>query len=128
MGNATQTQISGAVLLSARNVMVELAGAGAVARAVATLTPAARRDYEGLTPLSWIPVETGEAVLIAVAREMGRDPMTLMAEVTRRNLQQTFSTLWRLLLRVTSDEALIRRTPILYSKSYNRGELVSKIV
>jgi hypothetical protein len=31
-------------------------------------------------------------------------------------------------LRVTTDSALISRTPIIYSKTYRRGELASKIV
>lgn len=33
-----------------------------------------------------------------------------------------------MLLRLTSDSALVSRTPVLYAKSYNRGRLVASIV
>jgi hypothetical protein len=32
-------------------------------------------------------------------------------------------TVWRLLLRVSSDRALVSRAPVLFAKAYNRGRL-----
>jgi hypothetical protein len=36
-------------------------------------------------------------------------------------------TVWRALLRLTTDNALITRTPVIFSRSYNRGRLTASI-
>ena len=35
---------------------------------------------------------------------------------------------WRILLRLTSDESLVARVPVFYPKSWNRGRLVARLV
>jgi hypothetical protein len=51
-----------------------------------------------------------------------------MDEAVQRAGEKTLRTAWRMLLRVTADNALMRRAPILYSKWRNIGRLETKIV
>ncbi|MET0595149.1 MAG: hypothetical protein ABW133_20785, partial [Polyangiaceae bacterium] len=42
--------------------------------------------------------------------------------------ERTFKTVWRVMLRFTTDAALIARTPVVYSLSRNIGKLTAKVV
>jgi len=126
MGGAVR--VSGAVVRDQHKVMEETFGAAVVARAVEGLEPDTRREYEAVLPVSWCSVDTANAVIRAVARELGRTPSDLQRQVARLGVERTLSTVWRLLLRVTSDDALVRRTPVIYGKTYDRGEFTSRIV
>jgi len=121
-------RVSGAMLIGHRLAMEDLAGADVVSRALASLGPERENDYRTMTALSWLPVELADAVTTAVAREAGRPLMEFHGEVTRLNLQRTFTTLWRLLLRVTTDSALMSRTPSVYARTFDQGTLVSQVV
>lgn len=121
-------RVSGAMLLNHRQAMCDILGGEMVGRALAKMPADQRSVYESLTPLSWCPLEVAEAAVTTVASEAGRDLMAFHAEATRVNLMRTFTTIWRLLLRVTTDSALVSRTPVLYARTFDRGALTSEIV
>jgi hypothetical protein len=77
--------------------------------------------------VSWIRVSTADAALSAVAREAGRDPLRFQAEVARVGVEKTLGTVWRVLLRLVTDEALVKRTPLLHSKTYDTGRMTARI-
>ncbi len=108
--------------------MKELAGAERMEAAIASLSSESRREYEALMPMSWMPVDTAHAVIEAVAREMGRPVSSLHAQVVRIGVERTFKSLWRVILRFTTDKALVSRTRLIYTKTYDRGSLSSDIV
>lgn len=121
-------RISGAPLLDQLRVMQELAGAERMAAAIASLPPRNREEITQLMPVSWCSVESANAIVEAVAREIGRTPSAFQAEVVRIGVERTFNSVWRVILRFTTDDALVRRTPLIYSKTYDRGRFTADIV
>jgi hypothetical protein len=53
-----------------------------------------------------------------------RDYLDLQDEVARATIERSLRSIWRVFLRVTTNEAIISRVPIIYSKSYNKGRIV----
>ena len=123
-----EPKVNAAVLLDQVKVMEELAGSATLSRAVESLADEHREEFRGLMPVSWCTVDTANALVESVAREAGRAPSSFQAEVVRTGVERTFKSLWRVILRFTSDEALVRRTPLIYSKTYDRGEMTSRVV
>jgi hypothetical protein len=115
--------ISGTVLLDQRRVIDELLGPGVLDRAIGRLAPEMQDEYRALTPLSWCRATTATALIHALADESERNARKLQAEIVRRGIEHTLKTVWRVLMRLTTDEALIRRTTLIYSKSINTGEI-----
>lgn len=94
---------------------------------MASLPPAWREQLTTLTPMTWVDTEVAESIIYAVAARVGRDALVLHREIVRIGVERTFRTLWRAILRFTSDRALVSRTPLIYSKTFDRGELTSRI-
>lgn len=120
--------MSGALVLEHRRIMQELCGQARFRRALDRLSPDVRREYDETSAVSWPRVSTAEHVVYAVAAELGRDPVDLHEEISRTAVERTLTTLWRLLLRFTSDDALVARTPRIYARALNRGELVPMVL
>lgn len=119
--------VSGALACGLRDVLIDVAGRQAVDTALDRLSLRDRHDWLGATPVGWVPISLLETVFGEVASSLHRDVADLHVEVARVSIERTMRTLWRLLLRVTTDGALISRTPVIYAKSYNRGRLVAEI-
>ncbi|MCS6797456.1 MAG: hypothetical protein NZ898_02805 [Myxococcota bacterium] len=122
-----EPNVSGAVVLDQTRVMEEIAGRDAVARALGRLPREAQEHYASLTPAGKIPAPWARQHIIEVARELDVSPSSLQAQVVRRGVERTLRGPWRLLLRFTSDEALVARTPLLYRQAYDRGRLTARI-
>jgi hypothetical protein len=56
------------------------------------------------------------------------DVLAFHADVLRRSAELTVLKIWGIFMRLTSDQALVSRTPVLYSRSYTQGELTTKIL
>ena len=52
----------------------------------------------------------------------------MVDDVARRAVERTFKTVWRLLLRLTSDEALLKRASAIYARWRNTGQLSARII
>lgn len=124
----TDVRASGALVLEERKVLEEMVGRDALRRALDSLPDPIRREYELLTAAERIRVPTVEAVYEAAAREIGREPLRLHRDIVRTGVERTLKTLWRMLLRFTTDEALVARTPLIYSRTFDTGRLESRIV
>ena len=114
-------------MLDQLRVMEELAGKEAVGAACAGMPSPARQEIEQMLPVSWLDSDMMNDFMARVAREAGRDPESFAVDVVRRGVERTLNTLWRVILRFTSDAALVKRTPMLYSKTYDVGELTARI-
>lgn len=123
MAVQTETRIFGAVLLEQRKVLAEIAGAEVLESVIAELPDDQREEYEGLTLLSWCRHTTATEVVVRVGRVLGKRPEAFQAEVVRAGVERLFGGIWKVLLRLSSDDALIKRTAILYSKACDRGRL-----
>ena len=62
-----------------------------------------------------------------LARGLGRRVPELHVEIGRLATERTLKTLWRVFLRFTSDEALITRCPVIFSKSYDCGRVEATV-
>lgn len=120
-----ETRIFGAVLLEQRKVLEELASKETVVRVIASLPPDQRSEYEGLSFLSWCRHSTATEVVIRVGQELGKKPEAFQAEVVRAGVERMFGGVWKVLLRFSSDEALIKRSAVLYSKACDRGRMTA---
>ena len=72
-------------------------------------------------------ISTIEAFYEALAKQLGRTVADVHTEVGRLAVERTLKTLWRVFLRFTSDEALITRSPVIFTKSYDRGRVIATI-
>src|SRR5262245_49745111 len=62
------------------------------------------------TPGGWIPIAAVEAAFEALARTAGRDLPGLHVELAKVGIDRALRRFWRILLKFTSDEALVSRT------------------
>jgi hypothetical protein len=126
-GKPEPPRVSGALACGLREVLVDRAGEDAVARALARCDDDIRQRWQNATHVGWVPIEVLERVFGEVAASLGRNVADLHTEVARVSIERTMRTLWRVLLRLTTDQALISRTPVIFAKSYNRGRLLAVI-
>lgn len=115
--------LSGALASNLRAVVTRLAGEAAVNEALQRVAEPVRRDFESITGVGWVPIASMEAVFGEIGRPRGQSVAELHEQVARISVEQTLRTVWRLLLRVTSDQALLSRAPALFARSYNRGRI-----
>jgi hypothetical protein len=116
-------RVSGTILSDQIRLMRDLHGEELVARAIATLQPKLREEVEGILPGRWLTIDAARELKNAVARELGEDPIELQKRIVRQAIERTLNTFWRFFMRQFSDEALTKRTPILYSRTFDRGSL-----
>jgi hypothetical protein len=119
--------MSGTLVRGLVDVAREALGEETVARGVSQVAPEDRASVTQALPGSWVPLETVDRVFGAIARAAGRDLPRLHIELARMSVERALKSFWRLLLRFTSDEALVSRTPVIFGKAYNRGRLIPAI-
>lgn len=119
--------MSGALASGLKLALTEVAGQECVHAALERVEPEVRVQWETLSALGWAPISMLESVFGEVASAQGRSIGDLHVEVARISIERTMRTLWRMLLRLTTDSALVNRTPVIFSKSYNRGRLEAKV-
>ena len=121
-------RVSGAVILTQIGSLIELYGRDTYDRALAGLADGPRREVKELLAIGWIPACTAQGLKDAVAALVGLTSEEVQVQVVRASLGQVINVFWRLLLRHVSDEALMKRTPLLYSRTFDRGELVARVI
>jgi len=119
--------LSGGILLNQLKVCVERFGQPLVDDALTRLNAAEREQLRAMLPVSWVRTELAEVVVNAIAERAGRDPEVLFKEVVTTTVERQFRTVWRAILHFTTDSALVSRTPLIYSKTYNAGSMTSEI-
>lgn len=125
---SVEPTISGALFTQHRAILIELVGEPLLVRSLARLSASDRELLESVTSLSFLPIRTADAMYRAIGAESGRDYVPLHEQVSRMAVDRTLKTIWRLLLRFTSDEALVARTPVIFTKAFPQGVLVPRIV
>jgi hypothetical protein len=117
--------MSGALVTTGRDMTREIIGAAAYERALDSVPPAFAAEYRRATPLTWVPLRIVNPVIEAMGLTSGRDPLVLQDDVARETLERSLRSIWRVFLRLTSNEALLSRVPAIFAKSFNRGRLVT---
>jgi hypothetical protein len=119
---------SGMAVKDMRWAMEKILGVDTVQTAIGRVSPAARDEYTNATALSWVTYTTLAEIHDAVATVAGEDAMALADRLARVTVERSFTTVWRIFLRFTSDEAIIVRTPAFYAKSRNVGRMETRIL
>jgi hypothetical protein len=119
---------AGTTVQALRNALLDLVGDEVFHAAMAALPAQVREDFDPVTPMTWVPVDVIYTAVAGVAERANRPFDQLMDEAVQRAGEKTLRSAWRLLLRVTSDHALLSRAPILYAKWRNIGRLEAKII
>jgi hypothetical protein len=111
------------VIRQHRAVIEQRYGRSVYEAALAELGATEREELLGTLAIGWVQISVQEAVYAALSRRLCRPASELHAEVARLSTMRNFATLWRALLRLTTDSALIARAPLLYTRSYAQGRL-----
>jgi hypothetical protein len=120
---ADPPRLTGSMIGQHRSLCRERFGDAVVGRCLDRMPAAERDELEQATALSWVPFPLLERFYGFLSEEVGRSVDDLHTEIVRAGVERNARTLWRALLRITSDNALIRRAPVLFSKGYDRGFL-----
>jgi hypothetical protein len=119
---------AGVSIVDALRELEELVGQDVVAAARASLNSDQRAEIDALTAVSWVRMSTSAALFDAAARLAGCDAETMVDDIVRRASKRTYSTVWRMLLRLTSADAMLKRCSAVYMRSRNVGQLSARIV
>jgi hypothetical protein len=118
-------QVSGTIACSIRELMRERLQPAGFEQMLTLLPETTRQTFVALTPVAWMPVHEVNLAYEAMA-SLSKVPVEqLAAELARESTRRTLHTVWRVLLRFTTDEALAMRAPILYAKTFDTGQATS---
>jgi hypothetical protein len=120
--------IAGVGALHLFQALEEIVGSEAYQAAFERLPAAVRRELGAISAVSWAPISLTEQVVEEIARNAGLEVEALFDQAVRRAAEHTLKTVWRMFLRITSDDALIKRAGLLYSRSRNVGQLHARMV
>jgi hypothetical protein len=103
----------------------QLLGQERASRALAAVPEPHRSAYVGADPHGWVAYDTVVAAHERMAAEAGTTMEELLERAVPLAVEHAFSTVWRVLLRFTTDEVLIARTPLLYSRTRSKGRMTA---
>lgn len=100
-------------------------GERCVRRALETLPEEMRLEYE--SPVAWVDYAIVVEAHRAIAEQAGISMESMLEAAVPLAVERSFKTVWRVLLRFTTDEALIARTPLLYGKTRSKGVMSARV-
>ena len=83
-----------------------------------------REDQEDLrlvTPLSWVRIDALERLYTLLAPSQKLSVAELHTQIASQVVGQAVTTIWRALLRLTSDNLLVSKTPVIFKRAYQQG-------
>lgn len=128
MGKTGEPCVAGTRITAMRNVVEEKHGRDVLDRALVGLPADVRDEYLHATSVTWIRASTDYAVHDAVALVLGREPLAFHEETLRLAMERTFRTVWKILLGLVTDAALVARAPSIYARTRDTGELTAQLV
>ena len=128
MNASATTRVRGLLIVRQREVLRRMAGNG-YERALARVSAAEREDYESAGILSWCTQASARAVTLAVAAELGQDPLQLAGEVVAESVREALRGPWAILIgRMIDDRAIVMRAPMLFEKAFDQGKLEASLL
>lgn len=120
-------KLKGSILLDQIAHIETLYGRSVIEKAYGMISPTHRNEVMGALPISWLSTEAAQAFKDAIAEQVGVGSLMFNRMVVRHGIAKTINSLWRVLLRQLWDGAIIKRTPILYAKTFDRGKMSLQI-
>jgi hypothetical protein len=124
----TTIRVRGALVTRQRAYMESFAGRAAVASAVASLPSALRASYDEASMLSWVPQEAVREVTRRVATSLSMSPVDLAERVVTDSVSSLCAGPWNILLRLTSDEALVSRAAAIFQRAFDAGSVETRLL
>lgn len=118
---APEARQIGILTLEQKRAIARLVGSDVLARVVARLPEERRQEFADISLFGWCRCSTLNIVLAQVASETGRDVDGFVHEVVRESFGTVLRTVWRLLARFTTEEAIVARAGMLYARALDRG-------
>ena len=115
--------ISGAMVLNNVRAFAEIVGQPTVDAALAGLPGELVNEFRAVVPAAWVPMRVVDEIFAAIALASGRDLEELFPLAVERGVEQTLTSVWRVLMRFTTDAMLISAAPRIFRKTYDRGRL-----
>src|SRR5688572_8654772 len=109
MPESTVPSVAGTLIQGLLAVTREVVGTDKVQRGLATIAPSSRVALEHAMPGGWVPIAAVEEGFNAIARVSGKDVAALHGQIARISVERALTTVWRMLLRLTTDSALVSR-------------------
>jgi hypothetical protein len=128
MEQQCEPKLSGTIFLDSVEAFKQLVGVETVRVALERLPDDKREEMRLVLPASRIRPNLLAEVSEVVAKVAGRDTVELHVEAVRAGMKHTLKKIWQPLLRVTTDQALIKRAPLFYSRAYEGGALSASLV
>jgi hypothetical protein len=122
MGHVGGSEDVRAILMDQRVVIREELGEPIDDAALATLSPADREEITA-GAVGWIDVDTVKRYKDAVGARIGQESLTFQRWIVGRAAARTVRGIWRMLLAQVWDAALVKRVPILYQRTFDRGAM-----
>lgn len=114
---------SGIAVRDFRWALGRLVGEESVVAALASVSRSSRDLFVDAATHAWVPTSAINEVIDAVERQTGMHADEIVTRAARMSTERTLSTVWRVLLRITTDQAIIARTPLLWQRTRNIGSL-----
>lgn len=124
---AEKTSIAGTLADGNKQALSTLLGQHTYGQALGSLDPDMRDHLVHATAMSWVTIYDMEHMIMACADEAERDVFALNQEMTRFGTEQSFRTVWRMLLRFATDKLILSRAAATYSRAYDRGRLEARV-
>jgi hypothetical protein len=118
-----EPRVSATLILDQIRLIKEVHGETIVVEAVASLPAGVRQELDELLPGRWLSIDAVRMMKQAIADRLGEPLLSFQRRTVRLGVERTLNTFWRFFMRYLSDDHLIRRTPVLYSRTFDRGEL-----
>jgi hypothetical protein len=122
-----RVHVRGLLVVTQRDILRELAGAGPFDAAMQLLPRDEREAYLSCGVLSWCPQTTVREATRLIAVELALDPVALAANVVELSVTNALRGPWAILIRLATDAQLIQRAASIFSKAFDRGRLESEL-
>jgi hypothetical protein len=99
-----------------------------VEEVLAQLPPPVAEELRSVLAVSWCSLASVRAFHETMAAIQKEDPTVWHLRVVEHTTQEMFNTTWRFFLRLTSPEALVRRTSTMYARIFDTGKMEASIV
>jgi hypothetical protein len=99
-----------------------------VEQALARLAPEAANELRDVLAVSWCSLASLRAFHEAMAAVLKEDPTVWHLRVVEHATREMFSTTWRFFLRLTSPDALVRRSSSMYARIFDTGKMEAFII
>jgi hypothetical protein len=123
IGEGAEPSIIGTSFIAFTEAVQKVHGPRVVSSAREQMSDEQRVEIDMTTAITWVRATTMTAWVKALADAAGTSTVDLVEECARIATRDSFTTVWRVFVRFTSPEALISRTPIIYSRTRNVGKL-----